>query len=262
MSRHQNYNIFLVGLLCLVAFFSVSLSANEKVDIRSFQMDDWDPKLLSKIEAGSLLLDSSMPIPLPDFSSNQDIWTQMELDVLEYGLKGLRTPEALEKIHAENADISVSDYMVSIGYLPAREDAPNTHTLLDIVLLEVDYFTLREKLRFQRARPHQLRPQVDPVIPMPGHSAYPSGHSAQSETMRIMLSMINPVCAEHYRELTFGIAFRREIAGVHYASDTYAGRLLSQVVISRLLENHADYLEAFVDAAKEEMLIHAGCAFE
>jgi hypothetical protein len=91
----------------------------------------------------------------------------------------------------------------------------------------------------QRRRPSQVCPALRPPIPVPGHAAYPSGHATQAflvaaclETALTGTRAAGAIPAAH--ALAKRIARNREIAGVHYASDTEGGRRLAGAVLPAL----------------------------
>jgi hypothetical protein len=106
------------------------------------------------------------------------------------------------------------------------------------------------KKKFMRPRPSQLEPRLRPVIEVPAHAAFPSGHSTQNFLIAQALALV-----VHSDELTvqlFNIAQRvaenREYAGLHYESDTTAGRQLATLMFPAVQEA---YRETFQSAARE-----------
>jgi subtilisin family serine protease len=103
------------------------------------------------------------------------------------------------------------------------------NTMSDLALIPVMNF----KKQFARARPNQLEPAIKPLIEVPGHPAYPSGHSTQNFLIAHVLSEVIGDDAELIARV-FAIARRvaenREWAGVHYASDTEAGEELAREI--------------------------------
>lgn len=93
------------------------------------------------------------------------------------------------------------------------------------------------KAKFDRARPRQYSKKVSPSISPPGHPAYPSGHSTDAHTLALLLAKIWPQKKTQLLSIAYQIAMNREIAGVHYRSDTAAGYLLAQQ-IAVLLPQH------------------------
>ena len=65
---------------------------------------------------------------------------------------------------------------------------------------------------------------------VPGHASYPSGHSTESHLIANLLSVvIGPEnrAYEQLRPLADRIAINREVMGLHYRSDSEAGRRLA-----------------------------------
>ena len=94
----------------------------------------------------------------------------------------------------------------------------------------------------RRPRPHQVNRFILPAIPVPSHYSYPSGHSTQAHTVcGILKQMFSEVTHlneldQHLQEIETNIAENREWAGVHYESDTAAGKALAARLVTLLLE--------------------------
>jgi hypothetical protein len=106
------------------------------------------------------------------------------------------------------------------------------------------------KKRYMRPRPSQVEPKLRPSIDIPAWAAYPSGHALQNFLIAQALATV-----VHSDELTvelFDIAQRvaenREYAGLHYESDTKAGRQLAFAMFPAVLDA---YRETFQSAARE-----------
>jgi membrane-associated phospholipid phosphatase len=83
-----------------------------------------------------------------------------------------------------------------------------------------------------RQRPSQLAPALMPPVEVPGHPSYPSGHATQAHLMAecailVLPAAMLPLFADNLRALARRIARNREIAGLHYASDSAAGAALA-----------------------------------
>jgi acid phosphatase (class A) len=78
-----------------------------------------------------------------------------------------------------------------------------------------------------RARPAQVWPAIAPVIPTPAHPSYPSGHSTQNHLIAACMKLAVPDLASACDILANRIAFNRELAGVHFPSDTAAGKRIA-----------------------------------
>ena len=90
------------------------------------------------------------------------------------------------------------------------------------------------KLKYRRPRPSQICRTIEPAILVPAHFSFPSGHATE---VNVIADALKDVFAESSLELdkkidheAKEIAENREWAGVHYASDTRAGKLLGQKI--------------------------------
>ncbi len=84
------------------------------------------------------------------------------------------------------------------------------------------------KRRYNRPRPSVVLPSIHPVVPVPMYSAYPSGHATQSIVIANLMSTIAPNATKQLKTLAVQVGRNREIAGLHYPSDTNAGFKLGQ----------------------------------
>lgn len=110
-----------------------------------------------------------------------------------------------------------------------------------------------EKARFNRARPVQVDKSFAPMFCV-GHPAYPSGHATQSHLVALAISMVvkDPAIQSEVFSLAHMISFRREIAGVHFPSDSRAGMILAQHILARLISNEqADFVNGLKAATEE-----------
>jgi len=113
-----------------------------------------------------------------------------------------------------------------------------TKGLFLAILKITEYIGLLYKNRFDRVRPNQIDPRLRPFMPNPPHAAYPSNHSFQSFAIADIFAEIaesERAVAEMYRSAR-SVAENREYAGLHYASDTEAGRQLAKQCLPYLIE--------------------------
>ncbi|MCK1275631.1 phosphatase PAP2 family protein, partial [Bradyrhizobium sp. 61] len=127
---------------------------------------------------------------------------------------------------------------------------PNTIKILEMAdhvgLMVAVYY----KLRFNRGRPQQVWPGLFPMVASPWHASYPSGHSLESHLMALALGEIIPGAKSALRALAARIGKNREIAGVHYPSDTAAGKAIAEAVFPYLQQ--CGTFHAVTEAAKQE----------
>jgi acid phosphatase (class A) len=100
--------------------------------------------------------------------------------------------------------------------------------LLNTFAGTVEPVVVHFKKTFDRVRPRALDGRVRPSIEPPGHPAYPSGHATQAYYVALYLGKKHPGRADAFLRTADAVARNREWAGVHYPSDTTAGRHLAE----------------------------------
>ena len=110
-----------------------------------------------------------------------------------------------------------------------------------------------------RPRPSQLCPWLMPPIPVPGHASYPSGHATQATLLSGLLTLVMPAAVTTplapsgqslLDRLAERVARNREVLGLHYPSDSVAGRRLAAQILTFLTA--CPDVNAVVNAAKLE----------
>jgi len=134
---------------------------------------------------------------------------------------------------------------------------PQTNRVMHIASLVASFGALYFKGLYNRARASQLCPALMPPIPVPGHSSYPSGHSTQAHLMALCLNHVFkqvPIAQPDLDALTGDLAVladriarNRELAGLHYESDSKGGAELAKVLFA-VLTNAADPISKFDEA--------------
>ncbi|MBP6677943.1 MAG: phosphatase PAP2 family protein [Paracoccus sp.] len=181
------------------------------------------PEIVVKARNGTHetdLFKLNMPSPA-DFSK--------ELQLI-MGYATLR-PERLAEISVQTSDL-ISFFASILPIQPAR--ARMIHYLLDLALNLSTAIVQRIKLGFDAPRPDTLSDQVQPLLPMPLHASYPSGHATQAFAVAMLLTLLTkpqdrPGKVEPDSQLfrmATRIAVNRTVAGVHFPSDSVAGALL------------------------------------
>lgn len=108
-------------------------------------------------------------------------------------------------------------------------------------------YIMHFKAKWMRARPDHLDPDIKTVVLVPGHPAYPSGHSTQAHLMALIGYEI---CRDRtIKGVLWAAADRvgenREYAGVHYRSDSACGVELARQLLPFFIDDHgAAILEA------------------
>jgi hypothetical protein len=215
---------------------------------------DWNAwRYMSELEQSGWLTTISLPGP-----------AAITTDSVEEEIAKLRRmaiderPDALAEI-ASQAHEFISYFMTVMGGKAGTH--PATNRVFHIANLAATRIVMHFKDHFDRARPHHICPGLLPPIEAPGHGSYPSGHATQAHLFALCAKeMLADAPSDHSAPigvvldaLAARIARNREIAGVHYRSDSLAGQQLAKAIFAILNdEPKMPKFAAAMTAAKEE----------
>ena len=184
---------------------------------------EWNPELLAIRRLPSAQAsDFAERISIMPPPANSSEETRRELDLL-ISYKALRTEEKVAEVKREiNIHGAIIDGRPMSDYLDTKQ-YPVAGRVFGEALRDIGTVALILKEKYDRVRPSILRPEIDPGIEVPGHPAYPSGHSTEAHMMAFLLAEIMPEKTEIFMRDAGAIAKNREIIGVHYPSDSAAG---------------------------------------
>lgn len=176
--------------------------------------------------------------------------TRAELDYL-LALQQKRTPEEVERIKSEIKLVGFRFDNLSYVEITDLKKRPKTAALARAANADITVVMFQAKLHFNRVRPSRLDPRIQPCIEVPAHPAYPSGHSTQAHMWAYLLCELLP-STQHEAILAGAqlIAQDRELAGVHYPSDTALGKTIARQVVDMWMENPG--FKAMLSAAQTE----------
>jgi acid phosphatase (class A) len=243
--------------LILLLFLTWPLYAGEwknSIDDIKFPNSGWSEGILGRFDQGpSYLPENVLDGVVAPFTANSSTETRQELDVLLQLQATARTPATIARIELEEG-LQEGNWLrfIARDFITDFAPYPLTQKLLLVAKQEADYFVIREKLKYKRARPSQLEPKLSLLITMPPHAAYPSGHAMAAETLALVMQMVDPAHADLYKKSSREIAHRREIAGVHYASDSAAGQKLAAALVTELFK--LPEFEKLLEEAKGEFI--------
>jgi hypothetical protein len=110
-----------------------------------------------------------------------------------------------------------------------RQQTPATLILLDCAYEFIKTLELRAKHELGCRRPWELSPQVQPMIPTPGHGGFPVGHAAEAALFaQLLKTLTRPArpststyghLVQQLDRLAHRIGENRVIAGVHFRCD-------------------------------------------
>jgi len=107
---------------------------------------------------------------------------------------------------------------------------PWTMELLAVAFRLAHFVEQRMKHTLACRRPSDLSPQIQPIIQVPGHASFPSGHATEAFIAAIVLYELLRSCGRadtstgmQLMRLASRIAINRTVAGVHFPVDSVAG---------------------------------------
>lgn len=231
------------GLLALVLVCVPMMAHADDAEIK-YPKDWWDPLVLAEYAKGPGYLSKETVFEVTPHPTNAEA-IKSEIPYLEEIAKSERSEENIKLIEKENRNILLVPFMDD-GLFDSEKN-PLAFQMLMKADKDAAYFVLDLKQKIERPRPSQLGPDLKLVIDNPGHAAYPSGHSTQSWLIARILSGLDPAHQAAYEKESIAIAHRREIAGVHYPSDSAAGRELGDKIYEELQKN-PDFKKDFESA--------------
>jgi hypothetical protein len=152
-----------------------------------------------------------------------------------YDLKKLRTAEIVAELTQQ--DTGFIDGFLYILNLDEKEKNRISHSLL-MALSDVSDIVLYFKKKYNRPRPSEILPSIDPILKVPSHKSYPSGHAAQAMAAARLLSAWTTGLDKDLYKLAKKVGRNREIAGLHYPSDTNAGFILGEKIAQLILKEN------------------------
>lgn len=213
---------FLTGLDGQVPSRAVPARASEYIDVHSLDL-------------------TRLLLPPP---ANDSATTRAEVDEL-LRIQSSRTSEDCDRAVADR-EVNFLRFAGALGLPPRmqRSDLPKTSALLESVGRIEASVVDRTKKAWGRPRPFVLDPRVEPCIIRPANAAYPSGHSAWAYVTALVLADMVPERRQQLLDRAADYARQRMIGGVHYASDTEAGRTTGIVLAALLFASPAFLADA------------------
>ena len=142
-------------------------------------------------------------------------------------MTSLRSEFALREIN-EEADDPTPKFWEVAGISPA--DNPNLQKTIAIIQPLTASIVLDLKAKYARTRANDVDPSLKTAIPVPWHKAYPSGHATQSFITALAFANVFPEKSDAFMRLAAKVAINREIAGLHYTSDSDVGAILAEQI--------------------------------
>jgi acid phosphatase (class A) len=215
----------------------------------TFPDEDWVPYYKDQVDykAREPLFDpSSLQLPPPADLAQGDECVRLQ------ALRPLRAGRAIDiRRQAQSDKHAIQPVFDVIGLDVDRPPNPQGLALRARVQDNLWGPIFHFKACFNRNRPWNCCPGLEPLLQRPdrlypGHPSYPSGHATMAYTWAYLFAVLVPARRQALEEAAAQVAFNREVAGVHFPSDSEAGRQLAEQVVA-LMTGGGSALEALAD---------------
>lgn len=143
-----------------------------------------------------------------------------------------RRIDQLEELYTQAASASI--FFATLAGI-SDESHPYTALFLNVATEVLGNFVHGIKHEFAVPRPWQGKSRLAPIVAMPSHASFPSGHAAYAYMTAELLSALSPSAdRDVLLELANYIADNRVVAGVHFPVDSVGGEVLGRGVAAWL----------------------------
>ena len=184
-------------------------------------------------------------LPPPPTRDSQE--QAAEYDLILH-LQETRSPADVKRVKAE-IKYDVFAFADVLGRHFNATECPKTAELFTKISGEIKPATTASKEQWQRPRP-TVDPRVH-ALDSDKSFSYPSGHSTRATVFAELLVHAIPSHREALMERGRQIGWDRVIAGIHFPSDVYGGRVLGHAIAQSMLRDPA--LRAELAAAGGEI---------
>jgi acid phosphatase (class A) len=186
---------------------------------------------------------------LPPPPAQDSIQTKKEIaEILDF--QENRSDKMVQYAQADQ-EISVFRFSDILGDKFTKENLPFTGEFFHNVTATASIISGPAKDFWKRPRPSVFDPRVKPCVKVPPNASYPSGHSTAGNLMAIILANMVPEKSAEIYGRGWDFAVNRIIGGVHYRSDSEAGRMAATVIAAFMFRN-ADF-KADYERSKSEI---------
>lgn len=238
----------------------------DSTDRMQFGLEEQSPKdaLKLKLMPQYLLIPVS-EFKIPEFPANSSKQTKAEI---EYLLKLQATARSEEKVKeslefanvyynvfVKETDENYAKMQSNLFHMGRQinwftpDKLPKTAKLMTKLWSDATYYFWALKFKYNRIRPYKLDSRIV-NLNNTNFQAYPSGHASASYVAAYIFQELFPEKKDLFVKNAFDMAYSREIIGVHYPSDSEAGRIFARQFVNELLKNEK-FIKEFEEVQKE-----------
>jgi acid phosphatase (class A) len=173
-------------------------------------------------------------------------------------MAGVYYKPGIESSHANYTALRMNLFFIgrSMGTWFQPDSLPHTANLMAHVWQDASYYIWSMKYKYLRVRPNKLDNRIQNLEDT-DWAAYPSGHATNSYINAYIYQELAPEFADVFIKDAYDMAHSREIIGVHFPSDSEAGRIFARQFVNRLFNNEK-FRQEFNLAKQEWHLKSAG----
>lgn len=150
-----------------------------------------------------------------------------------------RTPAQAARAQRVNSQSPFSFARPVLGEWFSSRNLPRTKAIFEEINRESRAIVDEAKRVMHRPRPFARDGRVVPIVGRPGNGSYPSGHTADATVWAAVLTAAFPEHAADFQAQVHETMWGRELAGVHYPTDTESGLTLGTAIAQRMASSPA-----------------------
>ena len=163
-----------------------------------------------------------------------------------------RTPEQIARAKKVNAHNAMSMGAHVFGPEFTKQNLPKTAGILSKATKERGNIVRAGKKQWNRTRPYDRKLGVEPCLERQVGTSYPSGHSSSGAFWATLYSAAMPEYRTLFAEQMRETMWSRVLGGVHYPTDTQAGKMLGTLIAQQMLKN--PLMQEDIKIIREEIL--------
>ena len=191
---------------------------------------------------------------IPEFPANSSAQTKAEIAFLLKLQNTIRSPEKVKEslefanvyynVFVKPTDSTYDKMQQNLFHMGRQltwfnpQKLPKTAALMTHVWSDATNYFWALKFKYNRTRPYMLDSRIKNLDDT-NFQAYPSGHASASYVAAFIYQELLPDHKDLFIKNAYDMAFSREILGVHFPSDSEAGRIFARQFVNELLKTKA-----------------------